>query len=72
MLSTCRLIKFCTFFAALIKSCPNGWLTWNNYCYLFQQATPSSWWNAEYKCKNDFGGHLASIGGSDENAFVKG
>jgi len=52
------------------SSCPNGAVKWSNgHCYEAVLAPGLSWYDAKAACEAR-GGHLATIGSEQENAFV--
>ena len=51
--------------------CEPGWVWYKDHCYFFESKTTAQWSEAEDICVQ-FGGHLASIGDGNEDAFVSG
>jgi len=49
--------------------CEPGWVWYKDNCYFFESTTTKTWDQAEEICVQS-GGHLASIGDGNENAFV--
>ncbi|XP_078660072.1 uncharacterized protein LOC144904802 [Branchiostoma floridae x Branchiostoma belcheri] len=49
--------------------CDDGWILWENYCYLFQ-TQEQKWTQAESRC-TQVGAHLASVRTAQENEFIR-
>ncbi|XP_066304553.1 uncharacterized protein [Branchiostoma lanceolatum] len=49
--------------------CDDGWVIWENYCYLFR-TQELTWTQAENRC-TQVGGHLASVRTGQENEFIR-
>ena len=52
----------------LTGGCPNGWITYEDFCYLFRNEM-TSWDEASHICRN-LGGNLVSIKDEQEQDFV--
>eukprot|EP00058_Branchiostoma_floridae_P019226 XP_002604716.1 hypothetical protein BRAFLDRAFT_80311 [Branchiostoma floridae] len=49
--------------------CDDGWVIWENYCYLFR-TQELTWQQAENRC-SQVGAHLASVRTGQENEFIR-
>ena len=57
------------FFPKCFQACPEGWLLYNEYCYLLSSDSKMTWQKAEESCQSQQA-HLVSILTNEEMLFV--
>ncbi|KAH3853820.1 perlucin-like [Dreissena polymorpha] len=72
LLGSLVLINVCLLVSVKARGCcPNGWLVYEDSCYLFADEIKVDWTSAIHFCESHLHAHLATVETRDEDMFLK-